>query len=498
MELNPKVTRSGGNLAVNPEGGIVFAEAADKSLFLTASGFKLRNSFYYTAKDTLAALEELIDKNHDFVYKMAVAKFLSEMLGIRLSPVVIATREAMKLKRNNIPSWNDNVSPSEARRLLKIVVKAIMDRPDKIANSLGYAQYNWNEFRSLPPFYKKALRDALERFDAYTLRKFKMKRRKVKLADMIKALRPRPRNEKMAELYHAIIENRPEAAIEKGTVITEVLSDSTKTKEEKQKWIEQNIAQIPFNALLRNLRNVPYSKKNAEILLNRLKKALRVENGLPAVKVANPFDVLQAGLNSGKAQYINIVDSVLQEYLNGIDLVEDGAKVSILVDVSGSMNRHAIDIVGQYISLIFPTLRNANVKLYAFNTKVKDKSKLVALYQSMTPSAIREMFYRDFKIYGGTALADAIREVKAQDDPDLMIVFSDEVSWADERANRVFDAGVNIIAINPYPQGQFTVFAPNIPVVKISAIDAKIFYYIPMMVNFKKFKEWLKNWAFRQ
>jgi hypothetical protein len=496
MELNPRVTRSGGKLAINPEGGIVFKEADDKSLFLNASGFKLRNSFYYSDKDALKTLEDLIDANKDFAYKMAVAKFLSKMLGIRLSPVIIATREAMKLKPCNLDRWDDDIPTPSARELLKDVVGTIMDRPDKIANSLGYAQYHWNEFRSLPPFYKKVLRNALEKFDPYTLRKFKMKRRTVKLADIIKALRPRPRTEELAELYRAVIENKPEASIEKGTVITEVLSDSTKSKVEKKKWIEKNLSKIPFNALIRNLRNVEHSNKNAQVLYERLEKALRIENGLPVVKVANPFDMLQAGLNSGYAGFINAVDSALTQFLGKIKLVDDGTKVSILIDVSGSMMSGGTDVAGKYIALLFPALRNANVKLYSFDTTVTDVTELVALYQSMTPSAVHEMFRRDFRPRGGTALADAVRVVNKRDNPDLMIVISDEVSWADEHSNRVFDIGANIIAINPFPQGRFTVFARNLPVIKVSSIDAKIFYYIPMMAHFGKFKNWLKDWAF--
>jgi hypothetical protein len=503
MELNPRVTRSGGNLVVNPEGGIVFKEADDKSLFLTASGFKLRNSFYSTAKDTLKVLEGLIDVNRDFAYKMAVAKFLANMLGIRLSPVVMLTRDAMKLKPVNLEFWTDDVSPAEARELLKIVTKSVMDRPDKIANSLGYAQYHWSEFRSLPPFYKKALRNSLEKFDSYTLRKFKMKRRTVKLADMIKALRPRPRNAEMAELYRAIIENRPEASIEKGTVITEVLSDASKSKKEKKVWIGENLAKIPFNALIRNLRNVEPTAQNVKTLGERVNKALRIENGLPVVKVANPFDLLNAGLNCGHAEFLKVIDEALDNYLSQVDLVGKGMNISVLVDVSGSMRsswlargRGGIDVAADYVAMLYPTFRNAEVRQYAFNTRVYDKSQRVALYKTLGPVALRELFLKDFPVSGGTALADSVRKIAKQDGPDLLIVLSDEVSWADDGASRIFDVGVPVIAINPYPQGRFTVFAPNMPVIKVSSIDAKIFYYIPMMSNFGKFKSWLKNWAF--
>jgi hypothetical protein len=118
---------------------------------------------------------------------------------------------------------------------------------------------------------------------------------------------------------------------------------------------------------------------------------------------------------------------------------------------------------------------------------------------SVSPVAVKDMFLHDFAINGGTSLADSVREVAKQDNPDLLIVISDEVSWADKYGQNtvaMFDVGVSVIAINPYPQGQFTVFDPHKPIVRLSSLDAKIFYYIPMLANFNKFKSWLKNWAF--
>ena len=489
MELNRKVIRDSGKVVVNPEGGKSFAEKDDKSLFLNASAFKLRNSFYWSAKDNLSVLEALIDDNTDLTYKLALAKFLSTMLGIRLSPVIITTREAMKLK-------GYKGSPL-SRALLKSVVKDVYDRPDKIANALAYAQYQSNEFRSLPPFYKKALRDALERFDEYSLRKFKLKRRMVKMADIIKALRPRPRNEGLSKLYADIIGNSSGAAIEKDTVVTAVLSDTSKTNEEKREWVDENLEKIPFNALIRNLGNVANNEKNAEILAGRLNRALRVENGVPVVKIANPFDVLTAGVNSKYSQFMRVIDGALTDYLSQVNLLDNGANVSILVDVSGSMARTGIEIVGDYLALLLPTLTNTNIKLYEFGVSVRDVSKRLPLYLNNGPITIRSLISRDFKPSGGTALAESVRKVAKSDTPDLMIVMSDEVSWADtDGSNQVFDIGCPVIAINPLPQGRFTAFAPNLPVIKLSSLDARIFYFIPALSNFNGFKAWLKKWAF--
>jgi hypothetical protein len=386
-----------------------------------------------------------------------------------------------------------------------------MDRPDKIANSLAYAQYVMGTFKELPPFYKRTLKWNFEQFTDYTLRKFKLKNRTVKASDMIKALHPKPHNEAMSELYKAIIENRPEAAIEKDTVITEVLSSTKKTQKEKQEWIAKSLYDIPFNALIRNLNSVENTEYNVQVLDQRLKRGLRVQGGLPVVKVANPFDVLTAGLNTNHTEFMEVIDKRLAEYMKNVDLGLNGVKVSILVDVSGSMgpgySRYynsgtkidGIDIVADYMALLMPTLRDANLKMYAFNTRLQDKNEYVTLFKrnANSPITLRHLFLDKFNVNGGTSLADAVRKVVKKDAPELLMVFSDEVSWADSGRSHIFDVGTNVIAVNPYPQSVTTVFNPDKPIVKLSAIDAKIFYYIPILSNFSHFKKWIKEWAFR-
>lgn len=489
FNLNPRITHTERqDLVTNPEGGEVFKTPVDVSLFLVGSAFRIRNSFYYSAQETLAALESLIDETDDPEYNLAVAKFLSEILGIRLAPVVITTREAMLTGEPRV------------RQMVKNVVPAIFDRPDKIANALAYAEYVNGTAKALPPYYKKALRNALERFNAYTLKKFKLARRKVSLADVIKILRPRPKNDAMSALYKAILENSSEAAIEEGTVITEVLSDIKKSTKEKKAWIGSNLERLPFNALIRNLTNVDATDENLAVLAERFTKGLRVVNGLPAVKVANPFDLLTAARNSGNHKIMEVADLALGEFVSKVDLGLDGADVSVLIDISGSMSGNGRVVAADYMAMLIPMLLESNLKMYAFDTRVFDRTKSVAQYKRLAhvPSALRDLVYRDFEPYGGTSLADAVRRVSSQDDPDLLIVISDEVSWADNQYTRVniFDVGVNIIAINPAPQGKFTVFDPRKPIVRLSSLDAKIFYYIPMLTNFKKFKEFLTEWAF--
>lgn len=480
FNLNPKGTQFTHKMVRNPEGGLVYKENIDKNLFLQASAFKLRNSFYWSAEDRLKNLETAIDEERDFRYKIGLAYFLSEFLGIRLSPVIIATRLAYDL--------------ATEKYMLHSLVRKIMNRPDKITNAIAYAQYISGSGKDLPPYFKRALKNSFEKFDAYTLRKFRLRRRKVKTADVIKLLHPKPRNIELSKLYRAIIENSPEASIEKGTVITQVLSDNKISNVSKKEWISNNLENIPINATVRNIKSIDDTAKNLETLSNKLKRGLRVENGFPIVKVLNPFDVLVAGLNSDSADKMKIIDKALSEFVNSVDLGMSGKRISILVDVSGSMMGSNIDIVAKYFAFLFPMLKGADIRLYAFNTRVIDMNKVVEIYKYNSDSIINvyNLVRKDFRISGGTALADSIRKVNANDNPDLLIVFSDEISWADSQDNFVRNISTPTIAINPVPAGS-TVFNPTKSVIKMSSIDAKIFYYIPILANFGKFKDWIKS-----
>jgi hypothetical protein len=116
FNLNPKGTPVTHRMTTNPEGGIVYTEDISRNLFLQASAFKLRNSFYWGAEDRLKNLETAIDTERDFAYKIGLANFLSNYLGIRLSPVIMATRLAADFY-------------ADKDRVTKLVEK-IMDRPD--------------------------------------------------------------------------------------------------------------------------------------------------------------------------------------------------------------------------------------------------------------------------------------------------------------------------------------------------------------------------------
>jgi hypothetical protein len=75
-------------------------------------------------------------------------------------------------------------------------------------------------------------------------------------------------------------------------------------------------------------------------------------------------------------------------------------------------------------------------------------------------------------------------------------VFSDEVSWSDTNivpgVVTVVNPNVPVLAINPRPKG-FTAFDPRSNTLRIGSLDAKIFYYMPLLANEKQFNSWVMS-----
>jgi len=477
------------DLFINAEGGIVYKEDEKILLFLLMSNLKLADSFYETAEGRLNLFEHTLDSIPDLKYKLALAHFMSNTIGIKLAPTLAITREAMRLK------GKDNHSVDEE---FEDHVRAIIDRPDKITNAMAYAQLMAGSAKKLPPFYKKLLKESFENFNDYTLRKFRAERKQVKLADAIKILHPKPANEKMSSFYKAIIENTKEASIEKGSVITEVLSDTSRTSQDKQEWIASNVEKIPINALLRNLTSVPNDREIHKVIARRVEEVLKVENGLPVIKIVNPFDIIKASINCKNQLLRADLDSVLNNYARKLDLGVKDSKVTFLVDVSGSMgggwmgrdrDDSGTDIAALYLSFLFPALAEANtIHFYTFDTSTKKEN--ADAYRLMTPLNVYYSAKKDLNPRGGTALVDSAKRVVAKTDPDILIIISDEVTWADtdKTVGWTFEKNAHpyVIMINPFPSGG-TVFNKTNKVVKLSSLDAKLLYYIPALYDFKAF-----------
>ena len=373
MIINETIKKKKTNTILNEENYSVYKRRADQDLFLYACSLTPRNSFYHSEVERLNYLVDLIQKN-DSKFIEALTYYLGKILGIRLSPAIIIAELALRDDVN----W----------KAIEKIVRDVFTRPDFIANTLGYIKYKFQtkSFLDRTPYeFSKILKSQLESFNELTLKRRKMKRKAIKLADLIKTLRPRPKDEKMSRLYKAIIENDNYASLKTEIIaenkkikssehITAAISSSEVSYAEKKKFVQDNIEKIPINALIKNLSFL--ETKDIGILEKRLVDIFESGNGL---RFINPFDLIMLNnidfqrYSNGvedrvDSDIIHVLDKILSKYVH-INVYAQNPL--ILYDCSGSMdgNPHRIGI--KFISA-FQKIFRKDFRFYKFDYDVEN------------------------------------------------------------------------------------------------------------------------------
>jgi hypothetical protein len=160
MELNKKASRK---TVKNPEGSTVLARKPEIQLYLEGANLRLKHdSFYKEAKDKLSDFLKL-GKEADEDYILGLAKFLADK-GLKLSPVIL-----LSILSDRKFSFRDKG------------VEYIFNVPPRIAEAISLQNLKLVKLNN--SFKKNVLKASLEDMNDFTLKKNKMKRRKIKLAD---------------------------------------------------------------------------------------------------------------------------------------------------------------------------------------------------------------------------------------------------------------------------------------------------------------------------
>ena len=517
--FNKNKKRWTGQKIKNEEGYEVYKMRDDQALFLEASSFTPRNSFYHTVKERLKNFEMLIDKMivNDIRYLVAITWYLGKIMGIRLAPVIMAVR----------------MSNIIGHMTLAKIVKDIFTRPDFLANSFGYWKYCHGNIKSFPKGLFGLLKKQLESFSEVTLKGQKMLHRDIKLKDLIKILHPQPINSEMSKLYRAIIEDGKASKLktvvdDKGKIVksdhvTAAISRDDVSHEEKREFVQKSIDKIPINALIKNLSFL--KPEDAPELKKRLTSMFKSGSGL---RFINPFDLIfleseeHRGYNSG-VRVNPEIRFVCDEILNTYVAFNCPAKNPvILYDRSGSMadnfcTNKVLGNSGHRIGSKFLALLNGlflrDFRFYTFASggyawnRNNNHSNLPAAIIDVTqqfkanysievgPNALARKIKQSIDCDGGTELLEAIRwTVQNNPQMDLFIIITDEQSWADpnsiEAYRRMIPDRLNgkVLLINVNPS-QKSVFKPSAKIVRISGLDGKIIKLIEALVDFDSFKK---------
>jgi len=504
MELNKKAKRE---TIINPEGSEVLTRSAPIQLYLEGANLRLKsNSFYKEAEEKLKSILEL-GKKVDLDYEFGLAKFLADK-GLKLSPVILLS--ILSSKGFSFRFKTDEGALIPERKYKN--VKYIFNTPARIAEAIALENLKLVKLNN--SFKKHVLKEALEEMNELTLRKNKMKRRKVKLEDLIKLLRAKPKDEKMVKLYKAIIENTKEASLKDTENIVSIKSSTKLKEEEKKELIDTNLEKMPINQIIRNLKFLADKydfKKNIELQQRVIDKLNSVDN----YRMLNIFDVIMAAMFV--PQFEKALFEVIKKFVNKTKEEFDfNENATLLFDVSASMStggflqRHDNkDGKGLgFLYLVLFALLMKNLKLRTFSNELngdeKNLEKVITKVQTGSIQEAYKIFNEHFEKHsGGTALlSSAIKLCDEDTEIKNLIVISDEVSWK-EGQNLIGDisrlsqklADKNLFLINPVVYSS-TVFQKN--VVAISSLNPSVLVDMAIFMDEKGFIEYIKNYKKEQ
>jgi hypothetical protein len=490
MELNKRGQRK---TVENPEGSIVLARKPEINLYLQGANLRLKNnSFYKEAEDKLKDFLKL-GKEVDMDYEIGLAKFLADK-GLKLSPVLL-----LSVLSSRGYSFRDKHT------------EYIFNTPARISEAIALQNVGLVKLNN--SFKKNVLKLSLENMNEVTLRKNKMKRRKVKLADLIKLLRPHPKDAKMAALYKAIIQNTKEASLRPEENIVSIKTSTVLKEEEKKELIDTNLEKMPINQIIRNLKFLADKydfNKNVELQ----KRVIEKLNSVKDYRMLNIFDVIMAAMfvpQFEKALF-EVVKKFVERTKTEFNYQDDA---TLLFDVSGSMsssgffglNRGNDNKDGKglgFMYLILFALLMKNIKLRTFSNDLnKDEKELANIVKKIQQGSFCDA-YKDFnkhfeKYSGGTALVNSAKELCDEDNEiKNLIIISDEVSWKEgsnltggiaELSQKL--SNKNLFLINPVVYAG-TLFDKNI--VAISSLNPSVLIDMAIFLDEKGFIEYIKNY----
>jgi hypothetical protein len=215
---------------------------------------------------------------------------------------------------------------AQHKRLVADTLEAIVDRPDEMAEFLSLYWGGFDrkkakagEGRYLAAQVKKGLRRAFVKFDAYQLAKWAQKDKAIKLRDVLRLVRPKPKNRGQSSDFRRLKEH---------SLPTPDTWETRRSKGQsaKQTFEELILAgKLPAMALLKNLRQMIEGGTDHRI----------IRKGLQEMKTNKvlPFRFLTAAVYAPEFE-AEIEEAMLRSVAG---FPKFNGKTIIAVDVSGSM-----------------------------------------------------------------------------------------------------------------------------------------------------------------
>jgi len=352
MKYNRKTNKT--NKTVNLAGGKAYKESDKLELVSILLTSFVKSQFYREEKGTVDRLEELVagQKDKKFVAKAAI--YARTKFGMRSVSHIVAANIASQVKGVD---WT------------KRFFDKIVYRPDDMLEIMAY--YLDKNGKPIPNSVKKGFANAFNKFDEYSLAKYRGEGSAISLVDIVNLCHPKG-NDKNKKALEKLIKGTLKS---KDTWESEVskagqVAETEEQKDELKKGAWTKLIQekkIGYFALLRNLRNIIQTAPEA------LEDALEmlVDEKLIKKSLVLPFRFLTAiqemekigDADSRKA--LKALNKAVDISLNNVPKFD--GKNCIVMDGSGSMSGKPGDIGSLFSAILLKANENSDFILFSDN-----------------------------------------------------------------------------------------------------------------------------------
>lgn len=316
----------------NLAGGIAYNLSEKQKIVTLVLNSMLKDTYYQSSEDRIKEVENIVKDNpelHEFIAKAMVytrnqgnLRSISHLLAVLLA---------------------ENVKGSTYLR--KALEKTIV-RPDDMTEMFSlWSSRNKVMSNSL----RRAMKTSLEtKWDTYQLKKYEGKKKAIKLKDIVKLTRPNP---KKLSAIKGTDENVFKQLIEDKLPKISTAQTINAAKEGYLQVLRDN--KLGYMALLKNLVNIlkDTDKETQNELVELVCKTLVNEKMITNSKVL-PLRFIQALSALGELNIDNFKRQKIEDALEiafslsskNLEFIEEGEKLALLLDESGSMDGNPFEI----------------------------------------------------------------------------------------------------------------------------------------------------------
>ncbi len=370
---------------INLAGGEAFSQTSEMQLISLLLTSFASEQFYRSSTETFSQIKVLLERcNPLFAAKAAI--YARTQFGMRSITHVLAAELAKFAQKQ---TWS------------KSFFEKIIYRPDDMTEILSY--YLTNVSQKIPNALKKGFALAFNKFDKYSLAKYRMNNHKVKLIDIVNLVHPKP-TEKNAEALNLLVQGKLtsfdtwESELTKAGQTAE--SEEEKDDLKKEVWVKLiSEKKIGYFALLRNLRNIISQAPEmidaaCEILVDE--KLIKKSLVLP-FRFSTAYEEMKKVSDKETTKVILALNKAID--LSLANVPKFNGKTLVVLDVSGSMMGKPSQIGSLFASILIKT-NNADFITFddeARYTVINPADSTLTIAQSIRFAAGGTNFHAIFK-----------------------------------------------------------------------------------------------------